>query len=38
MAFAEARRVARSLPWHTPAFDELADIAYSHPRLSPSVG
>lgn len=38
MAFAEERRVSRALPWHMPTFDDLADIAYSHPRPSPSVG
>jgi hypothetical protein len=40
IAWAEERRVGRSLPWRTPTFDELADIAYSHPRpsASPSLG
>jgi hypothetical protein len=38
MAFAEERRVARSLSWRMPTFDELAELAYSHPRPSPSVG
>ncbi|PTL81973.1 dual specificity protein phosphatase family protein [Vitiosangium sp. GDMCC 1.1324] len=38
MLWAEERRVTRSLPWSTPSFDELADLAYSHLRPSPSVG
>ena len=38
MAWAEERRVKRSLPWRTPTFDELADLAYCHPRPSPSMG
>jgi protein-tyrosine phosphatase len=40
IAWVEERRVARSLPWRTPTFDELADIAYSHlrPSSSPSLG
>jgi protein-tyrosine phosphatase len=35
MAWAEARRVERALPWRTPAFDEMVNIAYSHLRSSP---
>ena len=38
LSWAEQRRVARTLPWRTPTFDELADIAYSHPRPSASPG
>ncbi|MCY1074975.1 protein-tyrosine phosphatase family protein [Archangium lansingense] len=38
MAWAEERRVARALPWSTPTFDDLADIAYCQLRSSPSIG
>lgn len=38
LAWAEERRVTRSLPWRTPTFDELADIAYHHPRSALSPG
>jgi protein-tyrosine phosphatase len=38
IAWLEERRVVRALPWRTPTFDELADIAYSHLRPSPSLG
>jgi protein-tyrosine phosphatase len=37
-AWVEERRVARALPWSTPSFEEMADIAYSHLRPSPFVG
>ncbi|MFE8595684.1 dual specificity protein phosphatase [Archangium violaceum] len=38
MAWSEERRVARSLPWTVPTLDDLADIAYSYVRTTPSLG
>jgi protein-tyrosine phosphatase len=38
LSWLEERHKARFPPWSLPTFDELADIAYSHLRPSPSLG